>query len=201
MFNKINSITSFFLHEINVWTKSIILSVPGKIGIYLRIILTSLIQQKFIKISIQPGCYLIGINNFILKKNVSIGLNSFLNAEKSSIVIGNNFSSNNNLHLNAAGGGKIKFGDDVLIGPNVVFRSGNHKTDQIKIPIRLQGNKYGDIIIGNNVWIGSNCVILTGVTIGEGAVIAAGAVVNKDVAPYDVVGGVPAKKIKSRIKE
>ena len=176
-----NKIITFFLHEINAWNNAIISSIPGKIGIYLRIISLSLIQKKFIQISIERGCYIIGIKNFILKKNIQIGINSFLNAEESSIVIGNNFNSNHNLYLNASGGGKIQFGDNVLIGPNVVFRTANHKTDQVKILIRLQGNEYGDII-------------------GEGAVIAAGAVVNKDVAPYDVVGGVPAKKIKSRIK-
>ena len=187
-------------NKINVWTKSIILSVPGKIGIYLRIILTSLIQQKFIKISIQPGCYLIGINNFILKKNVSIGLNSFLNAEKSSIVIGNNFSSNNNFNLNAAGGGKIQLGDNVLIAPNVVFRMANHKTDQVEILIRFQGNECGDIILVNNVWIGLNYLILMGVKIGDSLVIRASSIVNKNVSPFDVVGRVPAKKIKSRIK-
>ena len=200
MFKKIKSIISSFLHEINAWINSIILSIPGKIGIYLRIISISLTQQKFIKISIEPGCHIIGIKNFILKNNISIGFNSFLNAEKSSIIIGNNFSSNHNLNLNAAGGGKIQFGDNVLIGPNVVFRTANHKTDQVEILIRLQGNEYGDIIVGNNVWIGSNCVILMGVTIGDGAVIAAGSIVNKNVLPFDVVGGVPAKKIKSRIK-
>lgn len=55
--------------------------------------------------------------------------------------------------------------------------------------------------IGNNVWIGSNAVILQGVNVGNGAVVAAGAVVTKDVSPYAVVGGVPAKKIKQRLSE
>jgi acetyltransferase-like isoleucine patch superfamily enzyme len=59
----------------------------------------------------------------------------------------------------------------------------------------------GNIEIGNDVWIGANSIILSGVSIGDGAVIAAGAVVNRDVAPYSVVGGVPAKHIKYRLKE
>ena len=59
----------------------------------------------------------------------------------------------------------------------------------------------GDIIVGDDVWIGQNAVILSGVTIGQGAVIAAGAVVNKDVPPYAVVGGVPAKLIKYRFDQ
>lgn len=57
------------------------------------------------------------------------------------------------------------------------------------------------VIIGNDVWIGANAVILPGVTIGDGAVVAAGAVVAKDVAPYEIVGGVPAKRIRYRFDE
>lgn len=56
----------------------------------------------------------------------------------------------------------------------------------------------GDIIIKNDVWIGANCTLIDGITIGNGAVIAAGAVVTKDVAPYSIVGGNPAKLIKYR---
>ena len=129
-----------------------------------------------------------------------MGQNSFLNADNSSIEIGNNFNSNHNLHLNAASGGKIVIGDNVLVGPNVVFRTSNHIIEDVNIPICSQGNLKGDIIVGNDVWIGSNCVILMGVKVGNGSVIAAGAVVNKDVTPLEFVGGVPAKKIKSRIK-
>lgn len=56
-------------------------------------------------------------------------------------------------------------------------------------------------IIGNDVWIGANAIILQGVTIGDGAIIAAGAVVTKDVPPYAIVGGVPAKVIKYRFSD
>ena len=188
------------LNEIFDWFSSLISFVPGRIGVKLRSIIVYLIYRKLINISIEKGCEIIGLKNFILKKNICIGSNSFLNANNSLIKIGNNFNSNKNLHLNAASGGKIVIGDNVLVGPNVVFRSSNHNITDINIPIRSQGTKIGDIIVGNNVWIGSNCVILMGVKIGEGAVIAAGAVVNKDVPSFNVVGGVPAKIIKSRIK-
>jgi len=59
----------------------------------------------------------------------------------------------------------------------------------------------GDIVIGNDVWIGYESVILSGVTIGDGAIIGARAVVTKDVSPYTIVGGVPAKPIRKRFDE
>lgn len=58
----------------------------------------------------------------------------------------------------------------------------------------------GPVVIGSDVWIGLNCTVLSGVTIGNGAVVAAGAVVTKDVKPYEIVGGVPAKKIGMRFE-
>lgn len=56
----------------------------------------------------------------------------------------------------------------------------------------------GDIVVGNDVWIGYNAVIMSGVTIGDGAIVATGAVVTKDVPPYTIVGGIPAKPIRRR---
>lgn len=185
--------------EIYNWVFYFLSCIPGKIGVYLRIIFFSFIKLKITKISTETGLKIIGLNNIDFKKNISIGLNSFIDAEKSFIQIGNNFNCNNNLHLNASGGGKIIIGDDVLIGPNVVFRTSNHNFKNKNIPINKQGSNFANIIVYDNVWIGANSVILSGVEIGEGSVIAAGAVVNKNVNPFTVVGGVPAKMIKKII--
>ena len=93
--------------------------------------------------------------------------------------------------------GGITIGDDSLIGHNVVLATLNHllkpeqRADMIPAPIQ----------IGRNVWIGANATILPGVTVGDNAVIAAGAVVAKNVLENTVVGGVPAKVIKTIEKE
>ncbi|APB34912.1 putative transferase acetyltransferase [Gloeomargarita lithophora Alchichica-D10] len=107
--------------------------------------------------------------------------------------------------------GDVTIGDDVLIAPNCLLSSGTHMYDYIpELKIREQDRKYCEnnsngysnpIKIGNDCWLGVNSVILPGVTIGEGSVIGANAVVTKDVEPYSVVGGVPAKLIKKRLGE
>lgn len=98
-------------------------------------------------------------------------------------------------------GGGIRIGSNVLIGQCVNIHSENHNFMDPERLIRDQGVTYKGVIIEDDVWIGSKATILDGVTVGCGAVVAAGAVVTRSVSPYDVVAGVPAKVIKSRIKE
>ena len=74
----------------------------------------------------------------------------------------------------------------------------NHKYEQLDIPIHLQGRNHLSVSIGQDVCIGKRAMIMTGVTVGKGEVVAAGALVTKDVTPYAVVGGVPAKVISYR---
>lgn len=103
---------------------------------------------------------------------------------------------------------KLKIGNYCSIAPNVYFvLSGEHSLDRIStFPYKthsLHTQKYeagsnGDIVIDDDVWIGVNSTIMSGVHIGQGAVIAAGAVVTKNVDPYSIVGGVPAKLIRKR---
>lgn len=93
----------------------------------------------------------------------------------------------------------VFIGENVMIAPNVVIVAFNHGCDSIEIPMVKQINKEAPVIIGDNVWIASNCTIGKGVTIGEGSIIGANSFVNKDVPPFSVVGGVPEKFIRSRI--
>ncbi|MBR1421754.1 MAG: acyltransferase [Selenomonadaceae bacterium] len=105
--------------------------------------------------------------------------------------IGKNVFFNSGCKFQDQGG--IEIGDGCLIGHNTVIATINHDLD----PRNNRRNHYAPVKLGKNVWIGSNATILAGVSIGDWAVVAAGAVVTKDVEPYTVVGGVPAKFLKS----
>lgn len=105
--------------------------------------------------------------------------------------------------------GKLRIGHYCSIAENVRFlTSGEHSVDRISTyPFRtrlLTGEpdavSKGDIIVDDDVWLGHGAMVLSGVHIGQGAVIAAGAVVTKDVPPYAIVGGVPAKVIRYRFE-
>lgn len=94
--------------------------------------------------------------------------------------------------------GEVVIGNDVMIAPNCSFIAANHNYSRVDIPMNLQGSCYGKITIGNDVWIGYGCIILSGVRIGNGCIIAAGSVVTHDVDDYCIVGGAPARIIKKR---
>ncbi|MCR9203900.1 MAG: acyltransferase [Halobacteriovoraceae bacterium] len=131
---------------------------------------------------------------------LSIGNNTKIIANElaDTVLIKENVRINDNCLLIANNGGTIKIARDVLIGPGCVFRASNHRFTAKNEIIANQGHEPGTISIENNVWIGANCSILPNVNIGEGSIVGAGAVVNKDIPPYEIWGGVPAKLIKKR---
>ncbi len=131
--------------------------------------------------------------------------------QKGSISIGENCNFRSHFQLRAVYGGQIKIGKRVFCNTNVSITA--MEKVEIGDRVRIANNvvivdhdhdyvndlsKFlkKEVCIGNDAWIGANAVILSGVHIGEHAVIAAGAVVNKDVPPYAIVGGCPAKVIK-----
>lgn len=169
-------------------------------GIY-----SSLFKKCGKRVYFAAGVYIKGYKNIELGDNIIFSSQSQLYAEsptnESRIKIGNNVGFNVNVMINADNMGEIIIGNNVMVGPNTVFRSANHAFRDPGIPMRLQGHTKGQIMVGSDVWIGANCVILTNVNIGKGAVIGAGAVVTKDVPDFEIVGGVPAKRIGSRLTE
>jgi acetyltransferase-like isoleucine patch superfamily enzyme len=94
--------------------------------------------------------------------------------------------------------GGVTIGDRVLIGYGTQILSSNHTVPSLPGRIFDAGHSRAQVVVGSDVWIGANCVILPGVTIGEGAVVAAGSVVTKNVPAFTYVAGVPAKPIKTR---
>ena len=128
------------------------------------------------------------------------------------------FEKNNVLYHYPINHDKLKIGKfcSIACGAKFLFNSANHTVKSLTtypFPIFFEewgldvrdittawDNK-GDIVIGNDVWIGYEAVIMSGVTIGDGAIIGTRAVVTKDVPPYTIVGGVPAKQIRKRFSE
>lgn len=96
--------------------------------------------------------------------------------------------------IDARGG--IDMGWDVVIASHVLMITADHDTEDPTFAGRL-----GRIAIGDRAWIGSRAVILKGVTIGEGAVVGAGSVVHRDVEPWTVVSGVPARRVRDRSRD
>jgi acetyltransferase-like isoleucine patch superfamily enzyme len=109
-------------------------------------------------------------------KNLSIGKNVFINFDCTFLALGG-----------------ITIENNVLIGPKVSLISEGHPLN----PAERQSLVPGKILIKKNAWIGANAIILPGVTVGENSIVAAGAVVSKDVPNNSIVGGVPAKLIKT----
>jgi acetyltransferase-like isoleucine patch superfamily enzyme len=121
---------------------------------------------------------------------------SFYASASSKIIVGHNVHITGDSYFASTAG--ITIGDNVLIGEFVSIRDSNHVFSDTKKTIANQGLDARPIVIENDVWLGRGVIVGMGVRIGEGAVIGANSFVNKDVPPYSIYGGVPAKHIKNR---
>lgn len=150
---------------------------------YFPTIQKKICQKKFLyfgeNAEFRIGAYAVGCSNISINENVVIRPTSILMANVD---------------------GKITIEKDVLIGSGVHIYTANHKFDNLNIAIYYQGHTESkSVTLKKGCWIGANSVVLPGVTIGENAVVGAGSIVTKDVEPYTVVGGVPARLIKKMI--
>lgn len=114
-------------------------------------------------------------------------------AGASAVTIGSDVSIAAYVHIWGHGG--VTIGDRVMIGTHTSITSLTHDYNQDVMRFTVVSRP---VIIGADVWIGSNCVVLPGLSIGEGCVVGAGSVVTKDVEPFSIVSGVPARAIGSR---
>jgi len=171
------------------------------------------------------GCFIEKNVKFNIPKNiyignrVFIGENTYLDADYpgSKIVLEDDIyvsrycvirAGKGKIHVNSNvnigwysmlyGYGGIEIGKNSLLANNVQIHSGNHVYKDPNIPIRLQGGEGKAVKIGEDVWLASYVIVLPGVSIGDGAVIGAGTIVTKDIPPYSIAVGNPAKIVGKR---
>jgi len=166
---------------------------------YVAIFIYYLIANKLPASFFPLGNLFNNCRTFLLKRILKIGngctIEPYVNIGKGEdIVIGNMCQINERVYIQSG-----KIGNYVLIAPNATLLGKFHSFERMDIPMALQGiTKDIPPIIEDDVWIGRNVVIMPGVTIGTGSIVGANAVVTKDVAPFSIVGGVPAKLIRKR---
>ncbi|WP_298140335.1 acyltransferase [Flavobacterium sp.] len=160
---------------------------------------------KFLRLGNQVYVSALSKNGIQFGDNVSIGafsrviVSTSLNEIGDKICIGNNVGIGEFAYL--GGAGSLEIGDDCIVGQYLSCHPENHNYQDITTAIRHQGVTRKGIKIGKNCWIGSKVTILDGVEIGNGSIIAAGSVVTKSFPENSIIGGVPAKLLKTRTHE
>lgn len=160
---------------------------------------------KFLRLGNQVYVSALSKNGIQFGDNVSIGAFSRVIVSTSLNEIGDKISIGNNVGIGEfaylGGAGSLEIGDECIIGQYLSCHPENHNYQDTTISIRHQGVTRKGIKIGKNCWIGSKVTILDGVTIGNGSIIAAGSVVTKSFPENSIIGGVPAKLLKTRTHE
>lgn len=196
--------------------------VPLSPGFALRRILYRFVfQQLGSSVHLQPGVEFLGADQIELGNQVTINRGARLNASgsHSKILLSDRVQIDIGVDIRVsrgdclieigprtsigpytciAGPGNIKIGQDCLIAAHVGIFANNHEFADRDHKIREQGVNRKGITIGDDCWLGSGVKVLDGVNIGEGSVIGAGAVVTKDIPPYSVAVGVPARIVAQR---
>jgi acetyltransferase-like isoleucine patch superfamily enzyme len=146
----------------------------------------------------EKGVMVFHPENIELGNNIYIGHQTILKGYyKGKLEIGDGTWIGQQCFFHSAG--NIKIGKNVGIGPGVKIITSVHKEQGLDIPILHSSLEFKEVIIDDDSDIGTGSIVLPGVTIGKGALVGAGSVVTTNVAPYDVVAGVPARIIKSRL--
>ncbi len=175
-FIKRNGIKSVLKHFLEVYFGFLLRYLPGIEGLFLRGLFYRLLLKSCGKgFLLWPSVYM------VFSERISVG---------------DHVSVNTGVHIDGQGG--LTMGSYIMIGPNCAIVTAGHGFKRTDIPMVQQPFEYGPIVIEDDVWIGSNAVISPGVRIGRGSIIASGAVVVKDVPPFSVYGGVPAKLLWTR---
>lgn len=213
-----DKLSAFIRYELYT---SILASFPGAMGIFLR----QKLYRKFLgesgrgvafsrNVTLRcPGQLSVG-DGTLIEENVCFDIKSASAAvrlgARNQVVQGARFETGYAGHVTLGddcyigayavlnGFGGIEIGKNALIAAHCHIVSGDHGHSDVATPMNAQPIVGKGIVLEDNVWLGSGVKVLDGVRIGEGSIVSAGAVVNRDVAPFSIVGGVPAKLIKMR---
>lgn len=190
---------SDLLVEARVWFDFFVRNIPGRVGMLVRRLVWG---RRFGCVGkglyLEEGVIVRGCKSTFLGDGTLLSRGSSLYSEGGVCRIADRFALGIGSMVDANDGGEIIIGDDVIIATGCVLRASNHEFRDPASVILKQGHRGGRIIIGNDVWIAANVVILPNVVIGDHSIVAAGAVVNRDVEPWSIVGGVPARVIGTR---
>ena len=210
-----------FFHLLEEIEMALLQWVPSAIGSGLRGLVYKTIFGKLGKgVTIKTGVEVFCAYRMQIGHKVSIGRDVRIRSlgSKDRIKIGDGVSFDRGVDIKAHGnqngieigdrtyigpytclsGGKLKIGKDCLIASHSSIYSNNHIFANVGQNINQQGNSYEGITIEDNCWLGTGVKVMDGVTIGEGSIIGAGAIVTKNIPPYSIAVGVPAKVISSR---
>lgn len=160
------------------WLEALVRVLPGEVGFALR---HRIMGRQFGAhgdgLIIYPGVRIFGAHKLKVGRNCRISYDCIFQAN-----------------------GGIEMGDEVIFGPGVKIWSVNHIFDQAEVPIFEQGYEHKPVVIGSGVWFGANSFVMPGARIGDHTIVSAGSVVaGKDVEPYSILAGNPARKIGSRL--
>ncbi len=164
------------------WLEAILGVVPGKSGNFFR-----------------GFCYGILFHGF-QGRNLSIGQSTHIWFPWN-IEISSNSHIGKNTQISCVQPGDLVIGANVMISPYVMITATGHNFEDESVPMQLQGLFSKKVIIEDDVWIGGKSIILPGVTLGRSSIVAAGSVVTRDVPPWAIVGGNPARVIKYRTNQ
>ncbi len=209
------------------WGEYVVIGVLGKVptplGALLRnVVYRTILPQVGQSTYVYPNVQLVGARNISIGSRVSIRDLCYVKSDGNPISIGDDSRLGQGVHVVSCGSyyhssgikigknslvgpytciegpGKVEIGSDCMLASHIGIYANNHSFDSIEKPMKEQALTCKGITIGDDCWLGSGVKVLDGVAIGKGSVIGAGAVVNRDIPPYSIAVGVPAKVIRKR---